>query len=133
MANNFKVIVYYEDTDFSGFVYHANYFKFIERARSHLITLLGIDQLQLRHDNMSFAVCALAAKFVKPTYFGDYLEVETDLVKIGGASILLSQRVLKQQECVFGAEVRLGLVSGGRAIRLPSHLKEKLLSWSDFK
>ncbi len=127
MPKNFRVLIYYEDTDFSGFVYHANYFKFIERARSDLIALSGVDQLKLRRENMSFAVTDLSAKFIKPAYFGDSLEVETIFVKIKGASIQLSQRVLKKQECIFEADVRLALVSEGRAIRLPRHVKEKLV------
>ena len=131
MSNNFKVIIYYEDTDFSGFVYHANYLKFIERARSDLIALLGIDQLKLRNENMSFAVTNLSAKFIKPAFLGDCLEVETDFLKIGGASIQLSQRVQKKRECIFEADVRLALVSEGRARRLPRYVVEKLVNWDN--
>ena len=128
MPKNFRVVIYYEDTDFSGFVYHANYFKFIERARSDLIALSGVDQLKLRRENMSFAVTDLSAKFIKPAYFGDSLEVETNFVKITGASIQLSQRVLKKHECIFKADIKLALVSEGRARRLPRHVKEKLVN-----
>ena len=128
MSKNFRVVIYYEDTDFSGFVYHANYFKFIERARSNLIALLGVDQLKLRQQNMSFAVTGLSAKFIKPAYFGDSLEVETNFVKITGASIQLRQKVLKKQVCIFEADVKLALVSEGRARRLPRHVKEKLVN-----
>lgn len=128
MSKNFKLVIYYEDTDFSGFVYHANYFKFIERARSNFIALLGVDQLKLRQQNMFFAVTGLSAKFIKPAYFGDSLEVETNFVKITGASIQLSQRVLKKQVCIFEADVKLALVSEGRARRLPRHVKEKLVN-----
>lgn len=131
MSSNFKITVYYEDTDFSGVVYHANYFKFIERARSEFIHSLGIDQLKLRHDKMAFAVSSVTAKFASPAHFGDRLEVETDFCKVGGASIQLQQRVLRKQKYIFVADVRLALVLQGRAIRIPIQLKEKLMNWTD--
>ena len=89
MKDTFPVEVYYEDTDFSGVVYHANYLKFIERARSHLILELGIDQLKLHKKNMTFVVGHLSATFSKQAFFGDRLEVETIFLKIGGASVQL--------------------------------------------
>ena len=120
--------VYYEDTDFSGAVYHANYFKFIERARSHIISSAGIDQLKLKNLNMVFMVTDLSAKFMKTAYFGDSLEVKTHLLKIGGASIQLEQKVLRNETCIFLADVKLGLVSKGRAVRLPNDIRNKIVA-----
>ena len=127
MVMIFWVQIHYEDTDFSGAVYHANYFKFIERARSDRISKLGIDQLKLRKSNKIFVVRSILAKFIKPAYFGDSLFVETSFTRIGGASIELRQNVFKKEECIFLADVKLGMVTDGHAIRLPKKLKEKLL------
>ena len=127
MYKIFPVEVYYEDTDFSGAVYHANYLKFSERARSKIIALLGIDQLALWKCNKIFVVRNLEAKYFKPAYFGDRLEIETHLIKVCGASIELLQKVFKDQECIVQVDVKLALVSDGRPIRLPKDIRKKLL------
>lgn len=129
MPTIFQVEVYYEDTDFSGAVYHSNYLKFVERARSRIIGMLGIDQLALRKNNETFVVRRLEARYLKPAYFGDCLEIETNFVKVGGASIELLQKIFKNRECIFQVDVKLALVSGGRAIRLPNDIREKLLKF----
>ena len=126
MLNVFRLEVYYEDTDFSGVVYHANYFKFIERARSTVISELGIDQLNLRKENKIFVVRSVSGRFIAPAFFGDPLEIKTDLLKVGGASIQLEQKVCKADVCIFVANVKLGLVLDGRPIRLPQEMKEAL-------
>ena len=127
MLSAFHVDIYYEDTDFSGVVYHANYLKFIERARSDWIAKLGIDQLQLRKQNIIFVVRSLSATFNRPAYFGDRLEITTTVLKIGGASIQLSQKIYKNNDCIFFANVKVALVSNGQVSRLPKKLREKLL------
>ena len=127
MATIFQIQIHYEDTDFSGAVYHANYFKFIERARSDRISKLGIDQLKLHKNNIIFVVRSLSATFIKPAYFGDCLFVETSFEKIGGASIQLRQKIVKNEECIFLADVKLAMVTDGCVIRLPQQLKEKLV------
>ncbi len=129
MVRTFKLKVYYEDTDFSGIVYHANYFKFIERARGELVEALGIDQSILHKNKITFVVRSLSAKFIKPTFFGDSLQVETIIIKVGGASLWLRQKINKSNECVFEAEVKLALISAGQVIRLPRELKGKLSNW----
>ena len=127
MSKIFKVIVQYEDTDFSRAVYHANYLNFIERARSSKIALLGIDQLELLQSGMTFVVRKLIVSFIKPAHFGDNLEITTDFLKIGGASMELRQKIFKKSECIFEAKVKLALVCDHRVIRIPKLIKEKLL------
>ena len=127
MPRTFKVEVFYEDTDFSGIVYHANYFKFIERARSEFVESLGISQLDLKKENMIFVVHRISAEFRRPTHYKDLLTVETNITKIGGASISLRQKIMKQNDCVFSAEVKLAFLVAEKAVRLPRGLKEKLL------
>ena len=128
IKKSFNVEIYYEDTDFSGAVYHANYFKFIERARSKIIENIGIDQLTLQKKNSIFVVSSLSARFIRPAFFGDIVQVNTNFLTIGGASILLEQKILKQKESIFVAKVRLAFVSEGRPERLPSLIKQKLLN-----
>ena len=128
MTYRFDLEVYYEDTDFSGAVYHANYLKFLERARSATVAFLGIDQLELRSAGSSFVVRSLSANFLRPTYFSDKLTVATDFLKIGGASIHLEQKIFKKNDCVFSANLRLGLVVDGRAIRFPIGIRNKLIN-----
>ena len=128
MTYRFDLEVYYEDTDFSGAVYHANYLKFLERARSATVAFLGIDQLELRSAGSSFVVRSLSANFLRPTYFSDKLTVATDFLKIGGASINLEQKIFKKSDCVFSANLRLGFVVDGCAIRFPIGIRNKLIN-----
>ena len=125
MAYCFDLEVYYEDTDFSGAVYHANYLKFLERARSATVAILGIDQIELKSNGSNFVVRSLSANFLRPTYFCDKLTVVTDFIKIGGASIHLEQKIFKQSECVFSANLKLGLVVNGQVTRLPVEIRSK--------
>ena len=86
--------VYYEDTDFSGAVYHANYLKFCERARSDCLRLLDIHHSEL-HGTASFVVRRMVCDFLKPALIDDLLEVETRFGEFGGARMELSQSVLR--------------------------------------
>ena len=128
MSHSFGIEVYYEDTDFSGAVYHANYLKFLERARSAVVAFVGIDQIELKRNGSTFVVRSLSADFFKPTYFNDNLTIFTDFLKIGGASIRLEQKIYKQTDCVFSATVKLGLIFSGRATRFPNEIRNKLMT-----
>lgn len=125
MKHRFDIEVYYEDTDFSGAVYHANYLKFLERARSAAIALVGVDQIKLKINGSAFVVRALSAEFLKPTYFSDNLNIFTSFQKIGGASIQLEQKIFKQKLCVFRANVKICFVVDGFAARLPDEIRHK--------
>ena len=129
MTHRFDLEVYYEDTDFSGAVYHANYLKFLERARSALIASVGIDQIELKSTGGAFVVRSLAAEFLLPTYFSDNLRIITSFRQIGGASIRLEQKIFKQKNCVFLATVKLGLVVNSRAVRFPDGIRHKLMQF----
>ena len=127
MTHFFDLEVYYEDTDFSGAVYHPNYLKFLERARSAAVASVGIDQIGLKSTGGAFVVRSLSAEFLLPTYFNDKLRVVTSFKQIGGASIQLEQKIFKQKNCVFSATVKLGLVVNGRPVRLPDGIRHKLM------
>lgn len=124
----FSTRVYYEDTDLAGIVYYANYLKFIERARTEWVSGLGIDQMALRASaGVVFAVRRVEADYLRPARFGDDLEVETRLVSIGGARLVLEQAVLRQGERLFLAVVTLVcLTDDGHAARLPAEVRARL-------
>lgn len=112
------VRVYYEDTDFSGAVYHANYLKFCERGRSDYLRLLGVHHHLL--DDMGFVVRRMVCDFLKPARIDDLLEVETRFVEHAGARCEISQCIKRATDSLFTAQVTVALVDGrGRPKRLP--------------
>ena len=113
--------VYYEDTDLAGIVYHANYLKFIERARTEWVRTLGIDQTRLRDGaGIVFAVRRVVAEYLAPARFDDLLEVQTRPLSATGARIVLDQRVMRAGAALFTAEVTLvAMTLAGRPARLP--------------
>lgn len=124
MAHLFGTEVYYEDTDLSGFVYHANYLKFIERARSSWVADLGIDQTTMRAEGLVFAVRRIEADFLAPAQLGDVLEVRTFVASAGPARMVLRQSVQRCGIVLFEAVVTLvAMGTGGRPTRLPEALR----------
>lgn len=122
------VRVYYEDTDAGGIVYHANYLKFAERARSEWVRALGLDQKRLREERgLIIVVRRMEVDFLRPALYDDMLEVTTTLRGLGGARIELDQAVLRGDEKLFAALVTLVCVgTDGRAARLPEDLRTLL-------
>jgi acyl-CoA thioester hydrolase len=124
--------VYYEDTDFSGMVYHASYLRFLERGRTELLRDLGIHQAAIHAgaegEAFVFAVRAMTIEFLKPAVMDDMICVETTPADVGGASTELSQRILRGDELLVTARVRVAAVAGGKAARLPKSMRERLLA-----
>jgi acyl-CoA thioester hydrolase len=120
--------VYYEDTDFSGVVYHASYLRFMERGRTELIRSLGIDQRELfdAGQAIAFAVRGMNIEFLRPAVMDDLLLVETAPLEMRGASMSLAQRVLRGEDVLVTAAVKVVCVGGGRARRIPDALRLKL-------
>src|SRR6478609_3952564 len=123
------VRVYYEDTDFSGIVYHANYLRFMERGRTNYLRLLGADHRALFEETQNeapgfaFVVRSMQLEFLKPARMDDLLDVVTHPVEVKGASILLAQEVLRGADVLIEAKVRVAFVSGGRARPIPKPLR----------
>jgi len=118
--------VYYEDTDFSGLVYHASYLRFMERGRTELLRELGLAQRALVEQGaLFFVVRAMEIDFRKPAIMDDLLTVETAIASVGGASIGMDQKVLRDGELLASAKVTVAAVEGGRARRLPAQIREK--------
>ena len=120
--------VYYEDTDFSGAVYHANYLKFCERARSDCLRLIGIHHSELQ-GTASFVVRRMVCDFLKPALIDDLLEVETRFGEFSGARMELNQSVKRSGEKLFEAQVTVVLIDGkGKPKRLPPGMTKTFLS-----
>ena len=115
------VRVYYEDTDFSGLVYHANYLKFCERGRSDCLRLLGIHHHELQALSLSFVVRRMICDFLGPARIDDVLEICSRFVGLRGARMEISQEVTRDGEILFRAAVTAALVdAGGKPRRLPA-------------
>jgi len=123
------VRVYYEDTDFTGIVYHANYLRYMERGRTNYLRLLGTDHRVLFEETekeapgFAFVVRSMSIDFLKPARMDDVLEVLTEPEDVRGASITLRQRVMRSDELLVEARVRVAFVSGGRARPIPRPLR----------
>ena len=121
--------VYYEDTDFSGIVYHANYLRFMERGRTNYLRLLGADQRGLFAEaekeapGFAFVVRSMTIDYLKPARMDDILLVATAPAEVKGASITLHQTVMRGDELLVEAQVRVAFVSGGRARPIPKPLR----------
>ena len=125
-AHVFPVRVYYEDTDFAGVVYYANYLRFIERARTEFLRELGVDQVELRNRiGVVFVVRRIEADFLAPAQFDDRLQILTDLLDCSGVRINLKQDVRKNGDMLFASAVTLACVgSTGRLVRIPTKVVE---------
>jgi acyl-CoA thioester hydrolase len=121
----FPVRVYYEDTDFSGTVYHASYLRFLERGRTEFLRALDIQQAGMA---FNFAVRSMSLDYRRPAVMDDALDIETTLLKIGGASIEMAQQILRKSEILLAANVRIAAVANGRATRIPKPILAKLES-----
>ena len=121
------VRVYYEDTDLSGAVYHANYLRFCERGRSDFLRLMDIHHHALAAEGLSFAVRHMEIDFLKPAVMDDALEVETRVAALSGASLSLDQRILRGGERLFAARVQVVVIGKrGSPRRLPAAVKTRL-------
>ena len=124
-----QVRVFYEDTDFSGVVYHASYLRFMERGRTNYLRLLGTDHSALFEETerqapgFAFVVRTMHIDFLKPAKMDDVLDVVTRPDEVKGASITLQQEVRRGDELLVEAKVRVAFVAAGRARPIPKALR----------
>ena len=124
-----QVRVYYEDTDFSGIVYHASYLRFMERGRTNYLRLIGADHRALfeatekEAPGFAFVVRHMDIHFNKPARMDDVLEIVTEPEQVKGASATVRQRVMRGEELLVEARVRVAFISGGRARPIPKPLR----------
>jgi acyl-CoA thioester hydrolase len=128
--HHMQIRVYYEDTDFSGIVYHASYLRFMERGRTNHLRLMGAEQHTLfeqAHDEtpgFAFVVRSMQIDFLKPARMDDVLDIVTWPVAVKGASITLAQEVRRGDHLLVKAEVRVAFISEGRAQPIPKSLRD---------
>lgn len=117
----FAVRVYYEDTDFSGIVYHANYLRFCERARTDMLSNVGIDQRAAFEGGIgAYAIASIDSKYHAPARFDDALLIISSVSRIRAAGCEIQQRVMRGDELIFTADVKAAFLNPkGRPVRQP--------------
>ena len=116
----FAVRVYYEDTDFSGRVYHASYVRFLERGRTEWLRRLGLSHQEIAGSSgVIFAVRRMQIEYLAPALMDDLLAVETQMSALRGASIEFRQRILRGQTDLVAATVLVAAIREGRPAQLP--------------
>lgn len=125
--------VYYEDTDFSGVVYHARYLHFLERGRTDYLRLLGVEQgslvLEEDREGLVFVVHRMEIDFKTPARMDDILTIQTATEKAGGAKMILNQEIRRGEQLLIAARVIIAVInSAGRPRRLPEGLAARFLA-----
>lgn len=120
--------VFIEDTDASGFVYHANYLKYLERARAMLLYHKGVSHAQLmQKEKLMFMVKSCEIDYQKPAYFEDELKIYTYIEEIAGARVKIKQSIVRGADLLVKASIILACVTiQGRPIRVPSFVSTVL-------
>ena len=119
-----KIRVYYEDTDASGRVYHANYLKYLERGRSNLIYKSKYNHQELlKKFNIIFVVKSLNINYLKPAFFEDIIEVQTSLKLLSRVKLIFNQKIIRNNELLAEAEVIvIPINTKGKIIKLNEDL-----------
>lgn len=125
-----EVRVYYEDTDHGGVVYHANYLKYMERARTEMLRSAGIElDILEQQEGILFAVTRLSIQYSRPAGFNDLLAVESSIREVAGVRITFRQRILNRQQKLVEADVVVACINHhGKPVRIPGCVLEQLIS-----
>ncbi|MFT3727998.1 MAG: tol-pal system-associated acyl-CoA thioesterase [Terricaulis sp.] len=126
------VRIYYEDTDFSGIVYHANYLRYFERGRSDFLRLAGVHHNALLDaaDPIAFAVNRITLEFLKPARIDDALVVKSHFDAMKGPRILITQQIEKGADVLVKAALEVCCISlTGRPRKPPPILREQLAAY----
>ncbi len=128
---SFNVRIYYEDTDSGGVVYHANYLKFMERARTEWLRAVGYSQNDLKDKfGLIIVVHALNIDYHYPARFDDALTVTSKLIKVGGSSFMFEQIIKRNESVLTSAKVRLVCVDANKfkPMAIPQEIKDKMVN-----
>jgi len=124
--HHWPIRIYYEDTDIGGVVYHSNYLKYMERARTEWLRDFKVDQKSLKDNlNLIFFVHEIDIKFVRPAVFNDEIEVQTKLEKLGSVKIELEQKIFRSTEILIESRVVVASVNSFsmKPMRIPNEIK----------
>ena len=125
----FQIRVFYEDTDFTGIVYHANYLKFAERGRTNFLRLLDVNNSELINSNEPkyFVVYKMNSKFIGTSTIYDILEVRSNFKGIEGVILKIDQDIFKGDKKVFSANIEFALLDkNAKPIKFPDDMKLKI-------
>jgi acyl-CoA thioester hydrolase len=128
---SFPVRIYFEDTDSGGVVYHSNYLKFMERARTEWLRSVGIDQRHLKHqERIMFVVHRIDIQYKLPARFNDDLIVKSELIDIGSSKIEFRQMIYRDNELLIDASVDVACIDSEKfkPVRIPSTVKKTMES-----
>ena len=125
-----KITVYYEDTDASGRVYHSNYLKYFERARTDFLYRLGFNhKTLLERYELYFVVKTCDINFKKPAYFEDELVVETKIEKISKVKIIFHQMLKKENVIIVDSKITITSINiNGKITKMPNEMLEKFIN-----
>ena len=126
LVHHWPIRIYYEDTDSGGMVYHSNYLKFMERARTEWLRDFEIDQKALKDNlNLMFVVHEINIKFMRPAVFNDEIKVQTKLEKLGSVKIELEQKIFRSTEILTESRVVVASVNSFsmKPMRIPNEIK----------
>ncbi len=135
-AHVLPIRVYFEDTDFSGLVYHANYLKFCERGRSDFVRSLGVSHKDLFStkdggEQSAFAIARLEIDYLRPAHIDDVLEVVSTVGEIGKATMIIHQEVRREETVLARLMVKVVLVnSKGRPMRISALMQEAFANFA---
>lgn len=125
-CHHFPVRIYYEDTDFSGNVYHAAYLKFLERGRTEFLREEGIHHSELAAQGIAFAVRSMEIAFDGAAHIDDLLDVTTEVASISGARLTLNQAIGRDETVLTRATVVVvAIKTSGGAARMPKAILER--------
>ncbi|MGC6400175.1 tol-pal system-associated acyl-CoA thioesterase [Sphingomonas sp. FW199] len=122
LEHRFPLRVYFEDTDLSGIVYHANYLRFMERARSDMLRTAGIDQRAAHEAGEGvYAIRDVKLRYVAPARLGDALLIVSRVIAVRAAAVTIHQRVMRGTDLLVDAKVEAVFVTpAGRPRRQPA-------------
>ena len=125
---NYKIKVYYEDTDASGRVYYSNYLKYLERGRSEFLYKLGYThQNLLQSFSFYFVVKHIDIDYKLPAYFEDILNVETKIHVISKVKIIFHQSIFREKDLLIDSKILITPISdNGKIVKMPIEMLEKL-------
>ncbi|MGB4058268.1 MAG: tol-pal system-associated acyl-CoA thioesterase [Alphaproteobacteria bacterium] len=130
--HSFPTRVYYEDTDAGGVVYHANFIKFCERARTELLRLMGFENKSLRESQgILFVVRHINADYFKPGGLDDLLDVQTIVTQVKNTSLVMKHSICRNDEMLFSCHVTVVCVDAGsvKPVRIPEGLRPGFLKF----
>ncbi len=120
--------IYYEDTDFSGFVYHASYLRFMERARTEILRAIEFDHGRLWAEKREgFVVRSMAIDWIRPALMDDVIAVSTTAQDVKAASLVLRQVVTRGDETLVTALCKVAYLRDGRPTRMPERMRQQMM------